>query len=371
MKVALITNIPAPYRVDLFDYFNAQNPNIEFHIFYGGMPESQGRNWTIDQRKMKHTHFYNIKEIRRKSNGDIRYIQIYSDIIRHLSMLKPDVVISMEYNISAVQSMIWCKMHKTPYIHMTDGTLFQERNIGKGQRLLRRLIIGNANGYIASSSKAKEKLLYWGAPENKISVAYLTTNLESYKGVPRNPQNGRILYVGSTIPRKGLDLLFEALEKVRYDYELRIVGNGNGAEVRQLKELAYSLGIEKRIAWCGYKEGNALKQEYAKADFFILPTREDCFGLVLLEAAASRVPIISSKYADGSYDIVEDGVNGLIVDPYHSKEMAIAIEKMLLDKQYRQNASEIDLSKFNYQSVYNAYMKAINGVLFVYENSNY
>lgn len=56
-----------------------------------------------------------------------------------------------------------------------------------------------------------------------------------------------------------------------------------------------------------------LLEEYQKAQIFVLPTREDCFGLVLLEALCAEVPIISSKYADGAYDVIDEGKNAICI----------------------------------------------------------
>lgn len=69
------------------------------------------------------------------------------------------------------------------------------------------------------------------------------------------------------------------------------------------------------MEFLGYQEGEPLQKLYRTADAFVLPTREDCFGLVLLEAMCASLPIISSKYADGARDLVSDGENGYIIDP--------------------------------------------------------
>lgn len=81
------------------------------------------------------------------------------------------------------------------------------------------------------------------------------------------------------------------------------------------------------MEFLGYQEGEPLQKLYRTADAFVLPTREDCFGLVLLEAMCASLPIISSKYADGARDLVSDGENGYIIDPEDVDGFAEAIEK--------------------------------------------
>lgn len=100
-------------------------------------------------------------------------------------------------------------------------------------------------------------------------------------------------------------------------------------------------------------------------DVFVLPTREDCFGLVLLEALCMLKPIATSKYADGAYDIVLNGKNGIIADPYNSREFGHAIEAILLDEMYKRNGVDINKeirNKFTFKSVSQGYIDAINYV---------
>ena len=111
--------------------------------------------------------------------------------------------------------------------------------------------------------------------------------------------------MGSLIQRKGLDLLFPALAQTREDICLMIVGEGQEKEA--LMEQAKKLGITSRIRFLGYVEGEPLRELYHNADVFILPTREDCFGLVILEAMCASLPVIPSKYADGAFDLVQEG----------------------------------------------------------------
>ena len=99
-----------------------------------------------------------------------------------------------------------------------------------------------------------------------------------------------------------------------------------------LTEQAGKLGITDRIRFLGYVEGEPLRELYHNADVFILPTREDCFGLVILEAMCASLPVISSKYADGAFDLVAEGENGYIVDPEDTHAFAEKIDQIFADE---------------------------------------
>lgn len=364
IKIVLITNIPSPYRVDLFDYMQKNLTDYEFHVIYTSRTEDN-RMWNVDENKMKNSHVLESKVLKIRGKLDDRYIHLPGNIGAMLSKLNPDMVIGFEYNPAALQSFFWCKKNKKPFIHLTDGTLNSEKNIGKIQKLSRKLIIPRADASIASSSKAKEKLMAWGATEESIFESLLTVDITPYLKSEKKFGSNRILYVGSMIPRKGIDLLINALAYVETDYELRIVGNGSKEETEVLKKQAKDLGIDNHLIWCGFKTGEALIEEYCEAAVFVLPTREDCFGLVLLEALSSRTPIVSSKYADGAYDIVKDGENGFIVDPEDAKSMANALERILKDSCLQEQFAEKSISeinKFTFEAVSKGYVNAIEYV---------
>ena len=357
-KVAIITNIPAPYRVDLYYHLQTHVAEHEFFIIYTSRNEDN-RAWDIQEEKLLNTRILESRILKIKNKLDTRYIHLPGNIGKELSSIQPDVVIAEEYNPSALQSMWWAKLHGKTFIHWTDGTLHSERNIGKFQKLTRKIICGNADACLASSTKSKEKLMAWGVPEEKIFFGLLTVDISKYRDLVGEPVPGRLLYVGSMIPRKGLDLLLEALNHVTVPFELHIVGNGTREEISGLKAIAQTNGIADKVVFCGFKQGDALTEEYRKAQVFVLPTREDCFGLVLLEAMCAGVPIVASKYADGAYDVIAEGENGYIADPFQPECFGKAIEKALVTPMSCQAARERKSEAFSFAEVSKGILKAI------------
>lgn len=360
-RVAIVTNIPSPYRVDLFYYMQTHITEHEFHVIYTSKNEDN-RSWDIPEEKLMNSRILDAKILKVKNNLDTRYIHLPANIGRELSKIMPDVVVAMEYNPAALQALFWTKLHRKGFVHWTDGTLHSERNIGKVQKLTRKIICGNADSCIASSTKAKEKLLAWGVPEERIFISLLTVDIAPYLTLKRDPVPGRILYVGRITRGKGLELLLEALQYVKQDFELRIVGDGEAELVAELKEEATSLGMADKIAWCGYKSGTALEEEYSHAQVFVLPTKDDCFGLVLLEAMCAGVPIVASKYADGAYDIVIDGKNGYIQDPFAPKKFGGAIN-LALKSQAELISDKEQIEKFALENVSKAYVASTDYVM--------
>lgn len=358
-RVAIITNIPAPYRVDFFDYLQKNYGEYEFTIIYSSRNEDN-RSWDIDQEKMKNSVFLESKTLKIKKRYDNYYLHIPVGVCKVLNKLKPDVVVGSEYNPTVLQALYYCKSKKVPFISWTDGTLFSERNRNFVQKFLRKFVVSKADAFIASSTKSKEAQVYYGADEKKCHVSYLAVDVEKYIQEAQGKGEGRILCVGSLIERKGVDLLFQALSKVKSKYSLYLAGDGE--EKVALKTLAEELKISDKVHFLGQLNRAELLKHYADSDLFVFPTREDCFALVILEAMCAGLPIICSKYADGAYDLIEENVNGLIVDPYDAEKFAASIDALLSDKEL-QNKMQVEtgkvLDKFRFENIAKGYVAAI------------
>ncbi|MBR2761840.1 MAG: glycosyltransferase family 4 protein [Solobacterium sp.] len=360
-RIVMLNNIPSPYCVDLFRALQKNLPEYEFHFIFTSIGEGN-RSWKADTEGLNHAEVLKSRVLRLKTRYDERYIHFPGSIGTLLDAIDPAIVAAKEYNPSALQSLAWCRRHHRRYVHITEGTLHSERNLNPIQLLSRKLIISSADFCLAASTRAKEKLLYWKCPEEKIKIAYLTFDLSKMKHIPEDPVPGRILYVGSMAERKGLDLLIRSLRHLPASWSLHIAGTGSEEELIALKALAGQCGIHDRIQFSGYLEGEKLEREYAEASLFVLPTREDCFGLVLLEAAVKGIPIVASKYADGAYDVVEPGITGLLEDPYEAKRFAGAMKQVLEDSQFAANAKAQDLSRFSLEEVCGVYKEVFRAL---------
>lgn len=361
--VVIISNIPSPYRAALFAYLQENSPGYRFSVLYTGTTE-EDRAWSVDCAQLKSSYFLHARVLNVRG-GEVggtarRFIHLSGGMGDMLAKLKPDVIIASEYNPSAIQALMYAKRRRIPYINLTDGTLHSESYIGLVQKLTRKLIISQAQAFLASSTKAKEKLLYWGAEEKKIATSYLTVDVSPYVSLLRQPEPNRILYVGRISREKGLDLLIAALAHTQAPCTLHVVGNDVGQEQQKLLALSKELGVDNRICWLGYREGEALLQEYAGAGILAVPSRSDCFGLVMLEAACAGVPVVASRYADGSYDIITPGTNGQIADPEDAVAFAAALDAGMQQKQPDEALRHSLAEKFSFRKAAEGYAQALS-----------
>lgn len=327
-RAVFITNIPSPYRVDFFSFLQKTYPEYEFHIIFSGAG-MENRKWTVELEGLEHYHFLKSRTIIIRKRFDDRYVFLPVGVERTLREIAPELVFAMEYNPTILRAVHWCRKKNIPFISWTDGTLNSEKNIGKVQRLSRSYIVKRAAAFIASSTASKEAQIAYGAAPEKCFLSYLTVDIQKYLAKKDSYQARQLIYVGSLIQRKGLDLLLPALAQTSEDIRLVIVGEGQ--EKPLLEQQMKKLNLTERVEFKGYVEGEALRRLYMESDAFILPTREDCFGLVLLEAMCASLPVISSKYADGARDLIEEGKNGYIVDPEDTDAFAKTIERLFTE----------------------------------------
>jgi glycosyltransferase involved in cell wall biosynthesis len=127
-------------------------------------------------------------------------------------------------------------------------------------------------------------------------------------------EDGRLLaaFVGSEWERKGLRPAIEALAAAR-EWDLLVAGGG---DERAYRELAESLGVDEAVHWLGVTR--EIPAVYELADALVMPSSYETFSLVTFEAAASGLAIVATA-VNGVRELIEDGRNGLLIEPRHEQ----------------------------------------------------
>lgn len=139
-----------------------------------------------------------------------------------------------------------------------------------------------------------------------------------------------ILGVGRLSFRKGFHLLVESMPRVLKRHPgARLYVAGKGSMTRFLSLLAESLGLEDTVELMGYVPDAALPWLYKVCDVFVLPSiSAEAFGITLIEAMATGKPVVASRIG-GVPEIIEDGVNGLLFEPWDSRGLSEAVNTLL------------------------------------------
>jgi glycogen(starch) synthase len=141
-----------------------------------------------------------------------------------------------------------------------------------------------------------------------------------------------VLGVGRVVEKKGFDLLLKAFERIAPLHpDLGLVIGGNGPARDQLVAAAASAGLADRVAFPGTLSRGQVAWALDAAAVFVLPSRVEPFGIVVIEALRAGCPTIVSNHG-GATEIVRDGVDGIVADPYDTGALATAIQSLLTDE---------------------------------------
>jgi glycosyltransferase involved in cell wall biosynthesis len=232
-----------------------------------------------------------------------------------------------------------------------------------------------ADKLVTYSEFMKRQIIYWyGINPEKIAVIPNGVDLSRFSERTRKfnlSGNPAVLYFGLLSNFKGVDLLIEAASKLKAvlpNLKVHLVGHGNEALFRQL---AKQKEIEKNIVFHGYCEPELAPSYYKSADVCVFPSRRDSFGITLLEAMASGIPIIASRRG-GTPEIIRDHQNGVLFDPSEDESLSNAILELSQDHLLSEKISENALKtveNYSWQNIAEKYCSLYN--ILVMKNDKY
>lgn len=331
MKVLFLTNYPSPYRVD---FFNLLGQYVDLTVIFTERPQKQ------NERPLAwfHEDYEHFKTVFLERYFDVSGIHFYLDIF---SYLKPsyDVILFGGYaSPTFMLAMEYLRHRKIPFFIEADGGLLKSESWIK--RYIKRHFIGSASGWFSSSLITTKYFLHYGAESTKIYMYPFTSLRErdikkaqavglSDKRELRNELQMKegvvLLAVGQMIHRKGHDVLLRAVKELPENVGVYLVGG----EPLEEYQMLVSEQSSSHIHFIGFQGEDELKKYYGAADLFVMPTREDVWGLVVNEAMSYGLPVISTDRCGAALALIEDGVNGFIVPTENVDALKEAIRTAL------------------------------------------
>ncbi|MGH1465072.1 MAG: glycosyltransferase [Cognatishimia sp.] len=170
----------------------------------------------------------------------------------------------------------------------------------------------------------------------KLHIVHCGVDPNRY-GVERTAGGNTLLSVGRLAAVKGLPILLQALVKLP-KYALTVIGDGPDRSA--LEQQAQDLGLANRVTFLGYKSQSEVADSLRQHDIFVLPSFAEGVPVVLMEAMAAAMPVVTTQIA-GIPELVENGVSGLLVPPGDIQALTDALEELSLDggKQMKMGAA--------------------------------
>ncbi len=357
-KVVLLTNTPAPYRLPIFA---ALAEKVDLMVLYCE-PKQPDRLWQLDEGGTAvSSQFLPSRTIPLPGFP----LTVNPGLNKLLHQTGFDLIIAGE-NFSHFPAVLAAhraaQRQNTPFVLWSEAIDSAYASGHFVSNLYRRWLYGRTTAFLAYSAAAKQFLLRRGAAKDKIFRGYQVVPAEQLPPPSQNKAElelaGQrvVLYVGYFNPRKGLPTLLQAFRQVA-GAEDQLVLVGDGSDKTRLQELARGDG---RIRFPGYLEGAQKSSWYAAADLFVLPTLHDPWGLVVNEAMAFGLPIITTEAA-GCAELVRG--NGRVVPANNIPALASALHDLLSNPASRvtmgQRSREL-IAPYTVTAARDAFLSVIN-----------
>jgi len=211
----------------------------------------------------------------------------------------------------------------------------------------------------AVSSRIKSLLTRYASHPDRIATIHngvdpiLVANAVDQQGCAPRGEKKIILSVGTLIKRKGIHIVLRALADLAKRFEgLSYVVVGDGIERRNLQSLTRELGLERFVDFLGQRPHAEVFRHMSACDVFVLPSWDEAFGVVYLEAMACGKPVVACR-GEGVEDIVTHGETGLLVEPKDEESLKEALVRLLSDSELcermGEKAREVVLENFTWE----------------------
>jgi D-inositol-3-phosphate glycosyltransferase len=246
---------------------------------------------------------------------------------------------------------------KNRFIAAGDRPEPNARVIGEEQ------LIAEADRLVANTHfEAQDLVTCYDADPSRLTVVQPGVDLDRFRPRPADrrragsadrrrlglPETGYVVaFVGRIQPLKGPDVLISALAELRrrdpaMDVTVVICGGPSGSGLDRptsLIELAGSLGVADAVRFLPPQTGEDLAAMYRAADLVAVPSHNESFGLVALEAQACGTPVVAAAVG-GLVTAVRDGESGVLVDGHDPQDWARVLDKLLAAPDYRRQLAE-------------------------------
>lgn len=253
---------------------------------------------------------------------------------------KPDIVVSLYPSESSfipdikdgskkVLELHYCKFFRLQYGRKGLLGWIDKLRTRQDEQIVRRF-----DKFVVLTNEDKG---YWGDLPNIEVIPNAAMHVsDAYSDV----MNKRVIAVGRLDYQKGFDRLIQAWELVQYtgkftDWKLDIFGQGEWREM--LQQMIDKAELQNTV--CLNRPIKQIGEEYVKSDMLVMSSNYEGFPMVMIEAMACGLPVVSFDYKCGPKDIIQTGINGLLVPNGDIQALADAMMKVMEDEAYRKMLS--------------------------------
>ena len=316
-------------------------------------------------------NFFSLKQSVRYQNLSSKKISMSKNFLEAVKLLRNylkeeniDIVfgIGMSMNTVGVASTIGLRTKFVSCDH-TNSIVDIDTKVKKIQRYIGAKF---ADKLVTLTQEDRENYIKkYGVSDERICYIY-NWKEAALSEVSYNKKSTKIVTVGRFDYQKGYDYLVQVAKKVlakRFDWTWEIYGSGNQDEVDKIRNLINENDLQDKLVIKGLEKNQDLI--YGDKGIYVMTSRYEGLPLVLLEAQQYNLPIVSFSCPTGPNEIIEDGVNGYLVECYNTDKLSEKLLELMEDEVLRQSFSEHakdNLDKFNKDKILKQWLELIETI---------
>ena len=321
----------------MVERFNAlvRRGNVDLEVWFGVRTDAE-RSWTVDESTWMFPYRY-LPRIGTEAHGMSMPTPISTSA-------RPDLLVSLYASPAFLTGLFlaWQRGWRTAlWVEVTFDSWIRRR---RWKEVLKRVVFRRVDAVITAGQDGRAFALRYGVSAERVHIARHVVDVEYFAAgaaltrADRDETRSELglggvvfLYVGRLWWAKGIDALLAAYSSL--DQEMpgatSLLLVGDGAEHTRIAELAVSQGL--RVTLTGFRQRAELPALYAVGDTFVFPSLGDPYGLVVDEAMATGLPVISTTAAGEIRERVVDGVNAYLVPPNDPSSLQAAMRRLAVD----------------------------------------
>lgn len=342
-RLVIITEIISPYRIPLFNCL-AAHAEIDLHVIFLAETDPVLRKWSVLKSEIRFS--YEVLPSWRFRIGGANVL-LNRRVIQSLEKSSPDFILCGGYNYPASwQALFWARRHGLPFALWSESNAQDQRGGSVVVESLKRYFLRKCDEFAVPGQAATDYLLGLGIDRTQIFMAVNAVDnnffLQRSQSSRRNAAKLRsefnlperyFLFAGRLVREKGIFELLRAYatldDTVRGHVGLVFAGDGPSRSEAEREASKISGGL---IRFLGFAQRERLADCYALAEMLVLPTYTDTWGLVVNEAMACGLPIITTNVAGCARDLIIEDWNGRIVPVKDVTSLSRAMSEMAKDR---------------------------------------
>jgi glycosyltransferase involved in cell wall biosynthesis len=339
-KILVLHYIPTPHRNYQFNLMNElyKKQGIGFKVAFLSKTD-KNRDWNKFDIQFDYEILKNFAI--RVGRKDLYTFFINTNILDLLNRERPDKIICFGWdNFASYISLLWCKWHKKKFI-MWSGSTDNEKSWRRTLfNPLVKFIVKHSDECVGDGTRHRNYLIKLGAdPKHthifyyQIDVDYFEKRTSAFKDPDKKAFKKQLgintskllIFNGQLIERKGIFELLEAFANIqKSDSDISLLMLGRGREQDRLLKIITDNHI-RNVFFPGFVQYDEVYKYFAISDMLVIPSREEAWGLVINEAMACGLPVITTDKVGACDDMIQQGKNGYVIPTHCSSCIECAI----------------------------------------------